>query len=353
MHTAAFHRSVIGVVLFAFTACSYVADPIERPRLDARGHVVRSEGGPDDKRITPHIIPPQATDREISVALEPHYVWPTPSGRKHSNSLLYVLLPGTTGTPDRFQLLGAEAARQGYHVITLMYPTSRAVGAAICNPLPDREQRERCYLDTRLQGLDGMKRSGFTDVDPPNSIYNRLVKLLEYLDDEYPDEEWGQFLKDEEPQWSRIVVAGFSEGGGYAALIAKLHRVARVVLFSSPLDGLGVQPARWIAIGETPSELYYALGHAREPSIGRGRAAWLALGLDRFGEVVLQDGREPPYDGTHMLITDLAPATGTFLHAHPSTAVDGFTPLRADGIPALRDVWAYLNSHAIGVGFDE
>src|SRR5262249_5667854 len=181
-----------------------------------------------------HIISPQATDPEIDTFLDPHYVWLNPG--QTQNSKLWVFLPSATTKPAEYQLIAQEAAHLGYHVISLMYPNGRAV-VAICNPLPSPEERESCYENMRLQTLDGVPRSKFTDVNPPNSIYNRLTKLLEYLAARFPGERWKQFLDHGSPRWTRIVVAGHSQGGGNAAMIGKLHRVARVVMISSPPDG--------------------------------------------------------------------------------------------------------------------
>jgi len=50
----------------------------------------------------------------------------------------------------------------------------------------------------------------------------------------------------------------------------------------------------------------------------------------------------PPYGRMRTLLTDLLPSTGTYANAHGSVARDQFTPLAADGTPALRDAWRYM-----------
>jgi hypothetical protein len=273
--------------------------------------------------------------------------------------MLWVFLPSTRANPQQFQLIAREAAHLGYHVISLMYPNRDAV-VDICNPLPDLEEREGCYENIRLQTLDGIARSHFTNVNPPNSIDNRLTKLLMYLAANFPEEGWKHFLNDGAPRWSRIAVAGHSQGGGNAAMIGKLHRVARVVMLSSPVDGCVAPPlrqcvrgnpdqaARWVAIGATPANRYYGLGHRRDFGIKPLIANWNALGLDVFGAPAAPETSAPPYGCTHMLLTDLLPASGSYdpLDAHRSTARDTLTPRLADGTPALHDAWRYISARA-------
>jgi hypothetical protein len=102
---------------------------------------------------------------------------------------------------------------------------------------------------------------------PAESIVNRLVKLLEYLDRHYPGDNWGSYLQSGAPDWSRIVVSGLSQGAGMAAYIAKRESVARVVLFSSPWDFFGPAktPAPWLSEpSATPSNRWFAEYHRRE-----------------------------------------------------------------------------------------
>jgi hypothetical protein len=101
------------------------------------------------------------------------------------------------------------------------------------------------------------------------SIVNRLVKLLGYLDKQNPQEGWGTYLDGGAPSWSRIALAGQSQGAGMAAYIAKEHAVARVILFSSPWDFVSNGGTRtlapWIAIpSKTPPDRWFGGYHARE-----------------------------------------------------------------------------------------
>ena len=83
--------------------------------------------------------------------------------------------------------------------------------------------------------------------------------------------------------------------------------------------------------------------------------------MSRFGAAVFEDGikSSPPYDNTHMLLTDRPTlpdqkaGTTTYANAHGSVANDQFTPLEEPkalwpaGTPLLGDVWRYmLGAHA-------
>ncbi len=285
-----------------------------------------------------HIVPPQATDPAIDQALDDHYAWLDTTAR--SNHKLFLFMPGTAQRPAQIQLVPQEAARLGYHVIGLMYPNS--VRLEICGGVPDPAT---CYENARLEIVDGVDRSPIMNVNAANSIDNRLTKLLQFLAAQYPEEGWSRFLAHDKPKWSRIAVSGFSQGGGEAAMIAKLRLVARVVMFSAPTDSVGTKAPPWLATHMTPSDRYWGLAHDRDVFFQPILAGWDSLGMAAFGEWVAPEASAPPYGFTHMLVTDLLPRDGSYggLSPHRSTAGDRLTPLNPDGTCcALRDAWRYL-----------
>lgn len=288
--------------------------------------------------LVPRMIAPRETDPAIDGWLDAHYVWLDPAAR--SNGKLFVFLGGANSTPSEMQLVAQEAARSGYHAIVLMYPNSK--GVQFCGKLPNPEQ---CQENLRLEILNGTDLSDSVDVSVANSIDNRLTMLLRLLADRVPEEGWSKFLRAGAPKWRRIAIAGFSLGGGQAALIAKLRRVDRVVLLAAPLDGFGGRPGAWVATDATPAVRYFGLVNGRDPNVTAALANWTALGLDAFGVPVLQDTSKPPYGGTHTLLTDFPPQAAPKCRApgtHRSVAEDLCTPLASDGAPALRDAWRYL-----------
>src|SRR2546422_2301947 len=326
-------------------------------------------------------IAPQLTDPAIDRALANHYVWLDTAAR--SNHKLFLFLPSGRSAPDTFQLVGQEAARLGYHVISLMYQNDLIL-VALCGAAAARSAADgsACYESARLDIVDGGDRSssipelvqaGF-DISVPNGIDNRLTKLLLYLDAQFPDEGWSRFLERGQLKWSRIAVGGHSQGGGEAAMIAKIRLVPRVVMFSSVPDTVpaGQAPA-WISSHKTPSHRYFALAHDCDQFFRSIVASWDSLGMnasvasspraDRPGTFcrnwtstsrnapVAPEHSAPPYGGTHVLITDLQPQdcppppAGAYKHrcSHQRTASDLFTPRNpVDGTPLLRDAWRYL-----------
>jgi hypothetical protein len=306
-----------------------------------------SERQGDPAPLVQHIVLPKTTDPAIDKALAAHYVWLDPSAKP--NRKLLVFMPGANNQPVSWQRLQQQAARMGYHVIGLMYQNDVAV-VEKCNGSSD----PLCSENIRLEVLDGVPRSESVDVSPANSIDNRLTKLLIWLDDNFADEGWSQFLEDGAPKWRRIVVSGQSQGAGQAALIGKLRRVDRVVMFSGPPDArVAGQADHWVGIGETPAAKYFALFHDRDHTVDGIRANLGALDLQRFGDpvkvecdappLVVECDVPPPYDDTHMLFTDLAPQKGYARpNPHQSTARDDNTPLGSDGRPRLRAAWRYL-----------
>lgn len=324
---------VLASITLALVGCQDAADPREAVRRPLMAH--------EQGQLAPlvkHLVAPQATDPAINAGLADHYVWLDPSAR--GNSKLLVFMPGNNNQPAGWQMLEQEAARLGYHVIGLMYQNDVTV-VQVCKNSPDPD----CSGNLHLEVQDGIDRSSLVTVTPASSVDNRLTKLLIYLDAQFPDEGWSKFLKYGEPKWSRIVVAGQSQGAAQAALIAKLRRVSRVAMFSGPPDARVPQEAdRWVSIGATPAAKYFALFHDRDHLVAGIRLNLAALDLLRFGDPVFAESSAPPYGGTHILTTDLKPTLGYDAPnaPHQSTARDNNTPLGPDGTPLLRDAWRYL-----------
>jgi hypothetical protein len=295
--------------------------------------------------LVPRTVAPQETDPNIdwippgnANCTDPecnyHHVWLDPS--QPSNGKLFVFLPGLAPQaprPRAHQLMPQEAARLGYHVIGLMYQNNVGPGGCVSSADPD------CFEKVRLEIIDGVDRSQLVNVTEANSIDNRLTKLLLYLDAQFPAEGWSKFLHMGEPKWSEIAVGGHSGGAAQAALIGKTRHVNRVVMLSGP----AAESAAWVTIGETPAAKHFELDHVRDHLATVIFANVGALDLERFGAPVQVELTEPPYDGTHILVTDLEPRGGYATpNPHNSTAVDRWTPLGPDGTPLLRDAWRYM-----------
>ncbi len=307
----------------------------------------------DTTPLVPHIISPELTDPLIDQALDDHYAWLDTSAP--TNHQLFVLMPPTNGLPARSQLLQQEAARLGYHVIGLMYVDSFDInGLCAATPAPSS-----CMENAHFEVVYGSDASSVVEVNEPNSVVNRLTKLLEYLDTNYPHEGWSQFVINGQLNWAHIAVGGGSQGGANAAMIAKQALVPRVAMFSAIADGLPFESLKcegprastccpsfpvgdnWLSAHLTPSARYWALGHDRDPFFPSICASWESLGMSAFGPALAPETSAPPYSCTHELVTDLKPEGG-YKHAHVSTFNDLYTPKNPDGTPTLADAWQYL-----------
>jgi hypothetical protein len=287
-------------------------------------------------------IAPQTTDPAIDVSLEPHIAI-NPEPAVVARKRLFVFLPGTGGRPGHYRLILRAAAARGYHAIGLNYPNDDAVGI-LCASGEDPD----CQWGIRREIIAGVDASPLVDVNVANSIENRLRKALYYLHAQYPDEGWGPYLEGATVAWSRIEVAGHSQGGGHAAAIAKLHSLYRAVYFASPADWSGDLngPPPWLSQpGATEASRQYGFAHVSDATVPLAHLAviWPALGLEPFGGPISVDTVRSPYAGSHQLTTDAVPRqVGGLLPYHSAPVVDAATPLNGSGAPMFEPVWIYL-----------
>lgn len=302
-------------------------------------------GGSSASAVAPSVersVSPTEIDPRVTTATEDHIVInpdPTmaPAGR------LFVFLPGTDGTPTMYRKILRVGAARGYHAIGLNYPNPVPVGLLCRNSLD-----AGCYWDVRREIIAGNDLTDRVDIDLPNAIDTRLTMALSYLSTQFPTEGWGQFLDGGTPVWSRIVMAGHSQGGGHAAIIAKLRRLARAVYFAAPADWQAVSdaPAEWLSrTPQTPAGSQYGFTHLEDPLVPYDelRRVWSALGLDAFGAPTSVDGQAAPYGNRHMLTTLAEPGRGLAASPqHGAPVLDAVTPDGSDGQPLFGPVWAHL-----------
>ena len=284
-------------------------------------------------------ILPSATDPGIDGSDDAH-VAINPAPGAVARGKLFVFLPGTGAVPAMQQLILGTAAARGYHAIGLGYPNSTAVGV-LCADDTDAD----CFWNVRREVISGVDTSERIRITPANSITNRLDRLLQHLQARYPAEGWGQFLAGGAIDWSRVSLAGHSQGGGHVGVLAKLVALDRAVYFSSPADWRQVAdaPASWLGRPNvTAASRQYAFIHEQDQlvPVAQARANWTALGLDAFGGVTGVDGATAPFGNTHQLTTRAAPLlAGSF---HGASVVDAATPRAASGAPLFESVWIYL-----------
>lgn len=273
-------------------------------------------------------IPPSAADPQIKRFDAPNIVAYHTDVK--SDAPLLVWFSGTGGTPQTGWLFIKAAADAGYRVIGLMYDNGVS-DPQTCGPNPDPACADR-FRQKRIFGDDVSK-----DIDdlPAESVVNRLTKLLHYLDAHHPGRGWAQYLSNGEPNWSRIAVAGHSQGGGVAAYIAKKKLVYRVINLSGAWDRTeqGAKDwALWITSpSETPMSRWYAAYHAKEKNAEPMKAAYAALQI--------------PQDHIRVMTLEPNPATqspaGVDVY-HGSMVSERSTPRDANGDPAYAADWAFM-----------
>ncbi|MBS1917095.1 MAG: hypothetical protein JST87_12530 [Bacteroidetes bacterium] len=286
--------------------------------------------------LAEYVVSPDATDPSITADLNNHYVYIDTTGPLKNT--LVVFLPGTGAEPKNYRGIVQEAAGLGYHAIGLMYVNDVLINGA-CSSTNDIT----CHSNARREIIDGIDRSQYVSVDPSNSIMNRLVKLLEYLQNKYPSQNWGQFLNGGQPNWPKIIVAGHSQGGGNAAVIGVYYPVKRAIIFSD-ID--------FLANGSCPdwenkpasADKIFTIIHPEDELIKYNYAlsGWQNIGLTNFGNVVNVDSATYPYSNSHTLITRIQPAFSSIIQFHNSTVVDLYVPKDASGNYIFLKAWQYL-----------
>jgi hypothetical protein len=235
---------------------------LSQPRL-AQRQLVEAPCPAEPGRVI-ECVRPSETDPAIRGFDDAHFI--LYDFRAKANADLLLFMTGTGGEPPGPRRFLQEAADAGYRIISLAYNDMSAV-VAYCPRKPDpacseNSRRMRIYGDRTLQ-------DGAIDNTAPESIVNRLVKLLQNLDRRHPEGGWASYLDSGSPNWRRIAFAGQSQGAGMAAFIAKEHEVARVILFSSPWDFVNMDGQRrlaaWLSMpSKTPADRWFAGYHARE-----------------------------------------------------------------------------------------
>lgn len=295
---------------------------------------------------SPFPVKPSDTDPAIVAFDAPHLVYFSEKIPKRNELLIF--LPGTNGKPGGTNLFCQTAADLGYDVLAMAYPTD--VPATKVRKREDPEAFEKF----RSEIIEGKDLSPDIEVDRTNSIENRLVKALQFLQRTHPSENWKQYLtEDGQPNWPRIAVSGHSQGGGHAWLLGIKHRVARVVATGAPkdFDRERNRPAAWYRKPATPLSAFFAFNHELDKQ-GCDYEEQLqnlrAFGLDKLGPATRVDNEKPPFAHSHMLFTNFAGSPTESSAAHSSVIGDRGTPKGKDGVPVFKAVWIYMLTEPVG-----
>jgi pimeloyl-ACP methyl ester carboxylesterase len=275
-----------------------------------------------------------ATDPAIDLVPGEETAWLNHGAKARGELLIFIT--GTGGRQGPAAFLRA-AADLGYHVIAPLYVND--VAAAVCRD----DTNPNAFENFRREIIEGRDLSPRVDVNRANSLENRIVKLLGWLAQRRPKEGWGQFLDERgELRWRKTVLAGHSQGGGHALLMAQDHEVARVIATGAPKDYSQTlkRPAGWYRPGRTPVERMFAFVHEQDAqacTFAQQRENFRALGLVPIANV---DGREPPYGGARALTTNLPGGHLESPQAHSAVILDWVKD--ADGSPHFKPVWVHM-----------
>lgn len=243
----------------------------------------------------------------------------TPSHR------LFLFIPGTGAKATSSVAVDRAFAKWGYHAISLDYENNVVAVACAHNLDPTTFGRYRKAIVT------GAPVSSMVKINTTNSILNRVQKLLVYLMKHDPKGGWGQFVKDGEPVWSHIIVAGHSQGSGHAGYIGKLFDVDRVLMFSGPQDYMDNlhKPAPWQGDkSATPPSRFFAFLSKNDPFNVHHQIAncMLLMQLPKPETTAVKLG-EPVHGHCQILVNGDFPKKS----AHGSTLSTQFT-----------NVWSYM-----------
>ncbi len=268
-------------------------------------------------------ISPYKTSNKYPINQDKHVVYFT---NKNDNKKLLLFIGGTGSKAINYDAILSFAAEKGYHVIGLSY--LNFVSAMDVASLPDslafdKYRQEICF---------GTPLSDTVHVDSLNSIVTRATKLIKYLAEKFPTENWEEFLIDSTKiNWEKLVIAGHSQGAGHSCYISKFKRVHKAIMFSGPNDFSTFynKPANWLSKkGVTKTENLFAYLSANDEVVS---FEWQKKNLNMAGIIDASEIEKYEYDNneSNILYTTFKAKNGN--HGIP------ITKLKMNEI-----VWDYL-----------
>ena len=299
-------------------ACAFIRIPIMALTILAWG------AGSLCAQVKILFVEPGQTDPAIAPVHGPHLaVYDLQAAARHR---LFFFIAGTGARATNSLAMCRTFAQWGYPAISLDYENSVIATASAHSLDPTSFDRYRNAIVTGAPGSDLIK------VDAPNSILNRFQKLLVFLVKNDPQGGWNEFVQDGKPAWSRIMVAGHSQGSGHAAYIGKLFNVDRVLIFSGPQDYLADlhQPAPWLSgKSATPFSRFFAFLSQNDPFDSSHQEAncLMLMQLPKLETLAVKPGEV--VQGDYQILLNDSPRK----NAHGSTLSLQFT-----------NVWQYMVS---------
>lgn len=259
----------------------------------------------------------------------PHHVLIPASTAK---SPLVVFMPGSRMEPDKHQIVLEAAAYAGFRTIGLSYDNTRKTSEACDGSTDDCDGdcNNNCHENVRREVLLGNTTTTCRDVHREDSVLVRLYRLLDALHTMYPMAGWDAYFTHTEEEiefdditWSNIIVAGFSQGAGEAALISMDTLVEGVVMIEGPGDTCDAdQAATWLSGPDASIDRpRFGVYHARNGRDATLHEAWANLGMGSYDH----DLDHPTFDviDTHPPV----PRSSTNQGVHPGCGAHA-TPAR-------------------------
>jgi pimeloyl-ACP methyl ester carboxylesterase len=275
-------------------------------------------------------------DRMISFPLPDHHGHGfAPNALNYASSgkaggPLLLFLPATRSVPADYRSFLDTASSLGYHVLALDYFNRGRSVVKTCAGIPD------CYAAMQRNRFDGTSPNEWSAIAPRDSILSRLRVALQYLRTSDAAGDWSRYATGDHVHWSRIVVAGHSQGGGQAAFIAHNHNVQGALMFSSPVQSDNGVPAAWmLQKGVTPASRMYGFVSTHDMYFRNVVGSWTALGMGQpvDASTLTSDTR------AHTVVSPLD--LGTPDQSHLRSVVDS-TPRTSTGVPIFEPTWAWM-----------
>mmetsp|Transcript_19038 Transcript_19038/g.37861 ORF Transcript_19038/g.37861 Transcript_19038/m.37861 type:complete len:401 (+) Transcript_19038:282-1484(+) len=242
-------------VAAAFLLSSILVDADNTPNLCSDDIPNLQKIKPSDTSLNIDVIPNLTVGGEEYNGDADHFVMiPDPEAMVEK---VLIYLPGTTDRPELSScLLKSVAASTPFPTIGLSYSyltSGDSFRNGKCQSLVAEfglEEQINCLTEQHNDAIDGgtygsthFKEDKVTkfweSVDPANSITARIGKLLQYLDEKNPGTGWGGLYtagEDPEPNWSKLIIMGHSQGAGHAAYLGQTKELMGAVMISGPQD---------------------------------------------------------------------------------------------------------------------
>lgn len=290
------------------------------------------------------------TDPNIDWELAKHHAYFNPDCVPQNKLLIWI--PGTWGNPTGYQRFCQFAANHGFHVISLKY-INNVYASQFCGSSSD----PACFQNFRHEHVFGTDLDPNIDIDSTDCLINRSVKLLQYLEQNFPADNWGQYLNGNDLNWQLTVPAGHSQGSGHAAYMGYSFPVHRVLMFGglNEYHAHFNAPANWLNNSKaTPDSCFYGFANANDEIAAFAAQLWCwnTIGMGAYGDSIAVDGEDCPFEGHRNLYIDEL-YSGAISINHGSMVSDNYVPNDSNGAPQWADAWQYMLGvcdEATGIG---